>query len=120
MTLFRHQEELFLHGRERLLDQTASYFLFVFRRHLSVADHMDDPIAEYQPIGTDHFCHRQGRGDLHRGDAGFFQLRGDRSAAARAGPSRGSENDRVDTQLFGLSRDLASHTPGVRQRIGQP
>jgi hypothetical protein len=81
---------LLLHRRERLFHQSASKLFFILFRYLRIAHYMDDTIAEDQPIGAHHFRHRQRRGNLHCGDAGFFELRRDRSAAASAGPSRRS------------------------------
>jgi len=90
------RDDLLLHGGQSLFHQTAPHLLLVLRRDLGVADHMDDTIAQHQPVGADHFCHWQRRGNLHCGDTGFFQLRSDRSAAASAGPSSRGENNRVD------------------------
>ena len=81
------QRLLFLHRRERLFHQPAPQLLFVLFRYLNIANDMDDTIAEHQPVGANHFRHRQRRGDLHRRDASLFQFRCDRSAAASAGPS---------------------------------
>ena len=79
---------------------------------------MHDAVTEHGSVGPDHLGDGQGGGDLHGGDAGFFQLGGNRSAAASAGSSRGRKNDRVDAQPFGFLGHLASHAPRIRQRIG--
>ena len=105
--------------RERLFQQLTANFLLVFGRNRGVADDMDNAIAKHRPVGADHLRDRQRRGDLYGWDAGFFKFGGNRSAAASAGPSRRRENDRVDAEEFGLFGHLASHTPSVRQRIGQ-
>ena len=81
---------LLLHRRERLFHQSASELFFILFRYLRIAHYMDDTIAEDQPIGADHFRHRQRRGNLHCGNAGFFEFRRDRSTAASAGSSRRS------------------------------
>ena len=57
---------------------------------------MHDAGAQYHAIGTDHLGDRFRGGDLHDGNTGFFEFGGDRSAAARARPSRRCENDRID------------------------
>lgn len=49
---------------------------------------MDYAVAEHGSIGPDHFGDRQRRRYLHGRDAGLLELRRDRSAAARARPSR--------------------------------
>jgi len=61
-----------LQRAERLLDQFPPHFLFFFRRHLGVADDVDDAVAEHGAVGADHLGDGQRRGDLHRGDAGFL------------------------------------------------
>ena len=81
---------LLLHRRERLFHQSASELFFILFRYLRIAHYMDDTIAEDQAIGANHFRHRQRRGNLHCGNAGFFKFRRDRSTAASAGSSRRS------------------------------
>ena len=108
-----------LQRRQRLLDQLAADFLFIFGAHAGIADDVNDAVAEHGAIGADHLGDGQRGGDLHRRYASFFQFRGDRSAAASAGASRGGEDNRVDAQPFRLLGHLAPHAPGVRQRIGQ-
>ena len=103
---------------QRFLDQSAAHFFLFLRRDADIAHHLNNPVAEYDPIGSDHFGDRQCRGDLHRRNTGFFQFCCDRSAAARTGTSRGSENDGIDAQQFGLRGHLVAHAPSVRQWIG--
>ncbi len=73
--------------RQRIFDQLASEFFFFIGRHVRVTDDVHDAVAEHYAVGTDHFCYRQCRSDLHRRDAGLFQFRRNRSAAASAGAS---------------------------------
>jgi len=104
---------------QRLFDQFAPHLFFLLGRNFGVADDVDDAVTEHSAIGADHFGDRQSRGDLHGGDAGFFQFGCDRSAAASAGASRRGKYDRVDAQPFGFLGHLAPHAPRIRQRIGQ-
>ena len=103
---------------QRLLDKLAAQLFFLLRRHLGVADDVDDTVTEYDPVGADHFGDRQRCGDLHGGDAGFFQFGCNRSAAASARTSRRCKNDRVDAQPFCFLGHLPPHAPGIGQRIG--
>lgn len=104
---------------ERLFHQLTPKLFLVVGGEAGIANDVNNAVAEHQAIGADHFCNRQSGSDLHRRDAGFFQFRGDRSAAARAGSSRRSENDRVDPQAFGLLSHFTAHAAGIRQRIRQ-
>ena len=81
---------------------------------------MYDASAQDDAIGSDHLGDWQGRGNLHHRDARFFEFRRDRSAAARAGPSRRREDDRIDAVLLDLLGHLPAQTARVRQRIGPP
>ena len=74
---------------------------------------MNDAVPEHDSVGTDHLCDGQRRGDLHRRDTGFFQFGRDRSAAARAGPSRGSQNNTVNPERLGLFRHFTADTARV-------
>ena len=74
---------------ESLLYKLSPEVLFVTRGELGVAGHMHDAGAQHDSIRAHHFCDGQRRGNLHHGDAGFFELSGDRSAAASARASRG-------------------------------
>src|SRR6185295_17220297 len=69
----------------------------------------------YHAIGTDHLGDRFRGGDLHDGNTGFFEFGGDRSAAARAGPSRGRQDNSVNSLLF----DLGGHFPAESARVGK-
>jgi hypothetical protein len=75
---------------------------------------MNDAVADHHAIGTDHLRHRQCRSDLHRRDAGLLQFRRNRSTAARAGASRGREDDRVHSQALGLLGHFSAHAARVR------
>ena len=99
---------------QRFVDQSPAHFFLFLGRNADIAHHLHNAVAEHDPIGPDHFRDGQRRSDLHRRDAGLFQFGRDRSAAARAGSSRGGENDSVDAQTFGFRRHLAPHTAGVR------
>lgn len=74
---------------------------------------MNDAIPEHHAIGSDHSRDRERGGDLHGGNPGFFQLGGDRSAAARARSSGRRQDDRVDSEIFDLCGDLAPHTARI-------
>ena len=75
---------------------------------------MNNAVTEHQSIRADHLSDGQCRSNLHGGDTRLFQLGCDRSAAARARPSRGSKDDGVDTESFYLVGHLASHAPRIR------
>jgi hypothetical protein len=81
---------------------------------------MHDASAQNDTVGSNHLGDRQGGGNLHHRDACFFEFRRDRSAAARAGPSRRRKDDRIDAVLLDLLGHLPAQTPRVRQRIGPP
>lgn len=57
---------------QRLADQLPPHFFFLLRREFSVANNVNDAVAEHDSVGADHFGNGQRRGDLHGGDAGFF------------------------------------------------
>jgi hypothetical protein len=99
---------------ERLFYQLTPELLLFLGGHTGITDYVNNAVPKHQAIGSDHFRDRQRRSYLHRGDAGFFQFRGDRSAAARAGSSRRSENDRVDPQTPGFLGHLTAHAARVR------
>lgn len=98
---------------EGLLHELSSEVFLVGRRELGVARHMDDAGSQNYPVGSHHFSNRQSRGDLHDRDACFLELRRDRSAAASAGSSRRSQDDRVDAIPF----DFLCHFPAEAARI---
>ncbi len=75
---------------------------------------MHDAIAEHWAIGSYHLSDGHSRGDLDRRNTSLFEFRRDRSAAARTGPSRRSEDDRVDAEPFGLLGHFPSHPAGIR------
>jgi hypothetical protein len=75
---------------------------------------MDNAVTEHQPIRANHLGNGERRGNLHGGDTRLLQLGCDRSAAARARPSRGSKDDGVDTESFYLVGHLASHAARIR------
>jgi hypothetical protein len=74
---------------------------------------VDDAGALHDAISADHFGDRPRGGDLHDGDAGFFQFGCDRSAAASASPSRRGQNHRVDAFPFNFFGHLAAKPAGV-------
>ena len=80
---------------------------------------MHDAVTQNGAVRAHHFRDRQGCCDLNRRDAGLLQFRRDRSAAARAGASRRSEYDGIDSQLFHPFGHLPAHPSRVRERIGQ-
>jgi hypothetical protein len=43
-----------LQRRQRLLDQLAADFLFIFGAHAGIADDVNDAVAEHGAIGADH------------------------------------------------------------------
>ena len=73
---------------QRFLHELSPQFFFLCRRQLGVAGDMHDAGAEDDAVGADHFGDGFGGGDLHHGNAGFFEFGRDRSAAASAGSSR--------------------------------
>jgi len=75
---------------------------------------VNNAVTKHQSIRADHLGDGQRRGNLDGGDTRLLQLGCDRSAAARARPSRGSKDDGVDTESFYLVGHLASHAPRVR------
>ena len=75
---------------------------------------MNNAVTEHQSIRADHLGDGQRRSNLHGGDTRLFQLGCDRSAAARARPSRRSEDDGVDTEAFYLVGHFASHAARIR------
>ena len=103
---------------QRLFHQFATQFFFLFRRNVGVADDVNDAVPSYSAVGADHLGNGQSRGDLNRRDAGLFEFRCDRSAAACARPSGGRKDNGVDAQLFNSFRHLAAHAPSVGKRVG--
>ena len=104
---------------QRSLHQLPANFFFLLERDLDVAYHMNDAVTENGAVGAHHLSNREGRCDLHCRDAGLFQFRCDRSAAASARPSSRSQYDGIDAQLLHPLRHLAAHATRVRKRIGQ-
>ena len=94
--------------------------LFLLRRQVWIAKHVDDATPLYHTIGAHHLRHRLYGGHLHDGNTGLFQFGRDRSAAASRGASGGGEDHRIDAILLQLGGDLPPQAPAVGQRIGQP
>lgn len=103
---------------KRLFQELTTHFFLGLSRYRGIADDVNNSISEHGTVGADHLGDRQRRGNLNGWNTGLFKFRGDRSAAACAGSSSRGENDRIDTETFGFVGHLASHPPGVRQRIG--
>src|SRR6266850_6976182 len=51
---------------QRLFHQFAAYFFFLLRRNVGVADDVNDTVAQYDAVGTDHLCNGEGGRDLNR------------------------------------------------------
>lgn len=75
---------------------------------------MNNAVTEHQSIRADHLGDGQRRGNLDGGDTRLLQLGCDRSAAARARPSRRGEDDGVDIEAFYLVGHFASHAARIR------
>lgn len=103
---------------EGFLHQLAAQVFLVLGRQLGVAGDMDNASSQNDPIGADHLGYGQSGSDLNHRDAGFFQFSCDRSAAARARPSRRSEDHRIDSLFLYLLGHLPAEPARVRQRIG--
>ena len=77
-----------LQGLERFLDQLTPQFLFRVGGNTAGADDMNDAVAKHDSVGADHLSDGNRRSDLNGRNPRLLQFGRDRSAAARAGPSR--------------------------------
>lgn len=99
------------------MHEPAAQIFLIVRRQFDIAGDMHDAVAQYHAVRSDHLGNRQGRSNLHHGNAGSLQLRCNRSAAASARPSRRSQNHGVDAVPLDLLRHFAAQAPRIGQRI---
>jgi hypothetical protein len=74
--------------------------LFFLLRQIGITKDVYNTTTLHNAVRADHLGHWPDRGDLDDGNTGLFELSRDRSTAASASASRGSQNHRLHP--FGL------------------
>ena len=74
---------------------------------------MNDTVSSNDAVRAHHLRDGKSRRNLNGWDAGLFEFSRDRSAAARAGASRGRKDNCINPQLFDSFSHLAAHAPCI-------
>ena len=105
---------------QRPKDNGLTERFLIFRAHLGVAQGVDDPVSLDDAVGAHHLGDGRDGRDLGDGYARPLQLGGDRSAAARAGPSSGGENDGINARFLQRLGHFAPQATAVGNGVGKP
>lgn len=96
---------------ERLFDQAATNSFLLFWRLVGIAQRIGDRHTRDDAIGADGLRDRHNRADMRGGQSRPFQFLDDRCPATRAGASCGGQDNRLDTDIDQLSRNVLAITP---------
>lgn len=108
-----------LQGLKGALEDLVSQPFFFLLGQLGGTKHVHDTAPLHDAVRADHFCDWHNRGHLHDGDTGPFEFGGDRSTAARAGPSGGGEDHGIHPVGFELLGNLAAQAAAVGERVSE-